>query len=136
MSEESYPYRAVQGLCNYSSTENTGVKTTGYSTTIAGDIAQMQDVLAQQPIAISIYANSNFQRYESGIFNDFSCPTNKHNHAVNIVGWGTDSIAGVDYWILRNSWGTGWGESGYMLVQILQGPGICGCQSFVKYPHV
>ena len=135
MTEASYPYKGVDGTCQYNINDNAGVETTGYSTTTPGDINEMQSVLAQQPIAISIYVNLKFQLYQSGIFNDINCPTQSHNHAVNIVGWGRDSTSGLDYWILRNSWGTGWGESGYMNVQINQGPGICGCQSYVKYPH-
>jgi len=86
MTESSYPYKAVQGAtCQYNINDNAGVETTGYSRTTAGDINQMQSVLAQQPISISIYANSNFQRYTSGIFNDTTCPTQSHNHAVNWI---------------------------------------------------
>ena len=47
------------------------------------------------------------------MFNDASCSTAKTvNHAVVVVGYGTQS--GQNYWLVRNSWGTGWGESGYI----------------------
>ena len=52
-----------------------------------------------------------FQTYTSGIFNASTCGTNL-DHATNVVGWGTSGT--TDYWIMRNSWGTSWGEKGYM----------------------
>jgi len=59
-----------------------------------------------------------FKKYcRSGVFNDESCDGKGLNHAVNIVGYGRDSASGLDYWILRNSWGSGWGQAGYMLIQ-------------------
>lgn len=75
----------------------------------------MKTALDQQPIAIHINtSNTNFLRYDSGIFDDLTCANDVFNHFVVLVGWGHDSTVGVDYWILRNSWGTDWGESGYM----------------------
>jgi cathepsin L len=52
----------------------------------------------------SIQVVDSFYDYTGGIYSDPNCPTDKHNHAVAIVGWGTDD-SGLDYWILRNSWG-------------------------------
>lgn len=40
-----------------------------------------------------------------------------HNHEAILVGWGHDSTENVDYWILRNSWGSWWGEKGYARIQ-------------------
>ena len=92
----------------------------------------MQAALALKPLSVSIEADKAvFQSYKSGIFNATTCGTSL-DHATNVVGWGTAS--GVDYWIMRNSWGTTWGESGYMRLQIVAGNGICGIQMEPLYP--
>ena len=69
--------------------------------------------------------------YKSGIYAGTDC-SSSINHATNVVGWGTAS--GVDFWIMRNSWGATWGESGYMRVKIVDGAGICGIQTITTYP--
>ncbi len=70
----------------------------------------------------AVYVTTNFQNYSGDIFSDASttcpgspCSYTTTNHAISLVGWGYDS--GELYWILRNSWGTGWGEGGYMRIQ-------------------
>jgi cathepsin L len=68
------------------------------------------------PISISVDA-SQFHDYESGVFS--GCDANPNidiNHAVQLVGYGTDPKQG-DYWLVRNSWGTGYGEDGYLRVK-------------------
>ena len=61
-----------------------------------------------------MWSTATFQAYSSGIFNESVSPTSgglaQTNHSMAIVGW-SDSQGG--YWIVKNSWGTGWGESGY-----------------------
>ena len=56
------------------------------------------------------YGLGDFQNYKSGVLD--TCTTTKTNHAVVIVGWGTEN--GIDYWIIKNSWGSWWGEQGYI----------------------
>lgn len=72
-------------------------------------------------IDVAVNVISAWQNYESGIYSDAQtgCPDGDYtetNHAVALVGWGTDETEGL-YWILRNSWGIGWGEDGYMRTQ-------------------
>lgn len=82
----------------------------------------------ESPTVVSINADT-IQFYSSGIYSDASC-SNQLNHVVINVGYGTDN--GVDYWKVRNSWGTGWGEDGYIRMKRFGNPydgpylGICG----------
>lgn len=65
-----------------------------------------------RPVAIGIAAAGDFMNYRSGIFSG-SCPGGR-DHAVVIIGYGSQN--GQNYWIIRNSWGPGWGENGYMRI--------------------
>lgn len=66
-----------------------------------------------------------FAAYMSGILDDPKCGTNL-NHAVNSVGYGSEN--GKEYYIVRNSWGAAWGDSGYIKIAAVDGKGICGIQ--------
>jgi C1A family cysteine protease len=132
MSEASYPYTAKDGNCNYSSTNNTGVQVTSYKTVTANSPDAMKAALATTPLAVAIQADQLvFQQYSSGVFTNTRCGTNL-DHATNVVGWGTED--GMDYWLMRNSWGSSWGESGYMKLEIVSGAGLCGIQMEPEYP--
>jgi len=128
-----YPYKAVQGTCKYAKTK-TVFKNTGFSDVPQGDNDALASAVAQQPVSVGIEADSSaFQLYTSGIFNDPSCGT-QLDHGVLAVGYG--SANSTDYWIIKNSWGTSWGESGYMrmIKQSGSGPGMCGVANTASYP--
>jgi C1A family cysteine protease len=141
-SETCYPYTSgvtkSTGTCKKtcSSVANTKVVSqvvvTPYSDTA------MLNGLYVNPVSVAIEADTRaFQLYSSGVFKDSGCGTTL-DHAVVLVGWGTDTVGG-DYYILRNSWGTTWGESGYM--KIARGSaygkaGECGVLSKPYYPVV
>lgn len=73
------------------------------------------------PISIAVDA-SDFQFYGGGVFTKNQCPNSKVNHAVVIVGYGTEN--GIPFWKVRNSWGANWGEKGYLRME--RGTGTCG----------
>lgn len=67
------------------------------------------------PIAVNVDA-SRWHLYESGIFSGCNYSENIDiNHVVVLTGYGTDDKLG-DYWLIRNSWGTGYGEDGYIRI--------------------
>lgn len=75
------------------------------------------------PITVAIDAGSPYLMfYWEGIYDDPDCTT-AVNHAVTIVGYGTDSN-GQDYWIVKNSWGSDWGDNGY--IKMRRGVNLCG----------
>jgi C1A family cysteine protease len=82
--------------------------------------------VAKRPVAVALHsAASAFRYYKTGIINSAGCGTTL-DHAVILIGYGTSN--GTPYWIVRNSWGASWGESGY--VRLYRGTandaGMCG----------
>ena len=70
----------------------------------------MKAALATQPLSVSIEADKMvFQTYKSGVLDSSSCGTNL-DHAVLVVGFGNDAATGLDYWLVKNSWNTTWGD--------------------------
>jgi len=115
VTEESYPYTATAGVCEYDF-ENTApvVGITGYNTLPTNNQDAFMTHLAENgPLVVAVWVNSAFQSYGGGVFDGCSYDADMEiNHAVQVVGYGSD--ADGDYWIVRNSWGVGWGEDGYI----------------------
>ena len=135
----NYKYVATTGFCFASECKNTtGVEVTGYHYTPKGnESALLAAVGTVGVVSVGIQANqTGFQHYKSGVFNG-TCGT-QLDHAVAIVGYGStdssDPNGVIDYWIIRNSWGTGWGEEGYM--RMARGTNLCGVADSALYPTV
>lgn len=116
--EEEYPYEAFDGTCKTMKGEN---KISSYTTVNAGSVEQLAAAIAQQPISIAVDAE-NWQLYSSGVFSD--CSTTL-DHGVLLVGYTSDA------WIVKNSWGTNWGERGY--IRLKRG-NTCGIADAASYP--
>lgn len=82
----------------------------GNSSSVPSTSALKQAIYKHGPVATAVYVNSAFRNYTGGIFN--SCTNSTPNHTIVLVGWDDSG----SYWIMKNSWGTGWGESGYMRI--------------------
>jgi hypothetical protein len=107
----------------------------GYRMVRANDDAALMRAVAAQSVAVRITASGPFfNNYGGGIFLG-PCNTTL-GHAVVVVGYGTDARYGDEYWIIKNSWGTGWGEAGYMLLSRDVGgdEGLCGILKEPSYP--
>ena len=138
MYEDDYPYVGVKQTCNSDSSKYADFKVTGYkklgsswSTWSAVDEEEVKEFLYETgPLAIALNANP-LQTYTGGILDLTStkCPTSGINHAVTLVGYGHDTATGLDYWIVKNSWGTSWGEDGYF--RIRRGNGTCGINCYI-----
>jgi C1A family cysteine protease len=132
MYETEYRYTAKDGTCAYKG--GSDVRVSQAYTVPKEDATAMKEAVSKQPVSVAIQADQKvFQTYKEGIFDSAECGT-ALDHATNVVGWGTE--LGQDYWIMRNSWGATWGESGYMRIAIRDGHGICGIQMQVDYADV
>lgn len=67
-----------------------------------------------------------------GVYYESEC-SDQLNHAILVVGYGTDASTGVPYWLVKNSWGTSWGENGYGKVARNK-DNNCGIASLASYP--
>ncbi|KAI9086127.1 hypothetical protein K1719_031848 [Acacia pycnantha] len=120
--ERDYPYNASNGVCNYTlETNNKFATIDGYNYWWNSSIPEnsLFCAVAKQPISVSFSADQDFMSYKSGIFdgaNFTSYVPCGHNHAMLIVGYGSLGVD-KDYWTVKNSWGTSWGQCGYVLIK-------------------
>ncbi|GAB2303198.1 hypothetical protein Dimus_037195 [Dionaea muscipula] len=133
-SEDAYPYTGSQGSCNAAANPIIA-SITGFQDVPANNEEALQQAVASQPVSVAIDASDpSFQSYSSGIYSG-PCSTNL-DHAVTVVGYGTDPNSGNPYWIVKNSWGTSWGQQGYIWMQMGLNPpyGVCGIAMQASYP--
>lgn len=137
--ERSYPYKAWSRTCQWSprcdSDGLTKAEVSGYKDVTADSKEDLMSAVAQQPVSIAIEADLPvFQLYKGGVLSGM-CGA-KLDHGVLVVGYGTDEKEG-DYWKVKNSWGTTYGEDGYVrLKRGKSGSGECGILSQPSYPQV
>lgn len=134
--EQSYPYEARDDQPCRFNPGNVGARAKVVIKVQPGnDQALLNAVATVGPVSVGIDASPDtFMFYRGGIYSDPRCDRNRLNHAVLVVGYGTDSN-NHDYWLVKNSWGTGWGEGGYVRMsrRVLNN---CGISTEAVFPVV
>ncbi|XP_012673534.3 cathepsin K-like [Clupea harengus] len=127
--EKAYPYTGMDERCHYNSSMNRA-SCRSYRQIKKGDKKMLKLALSQiGPISVAVDASlESFHFYKNGIYNDWQCSHEHLNHAVLAVGYTTR------YWIVKNSWGTEWGDKGYIYIK--KGRNVCGIANMASYPVV
>jgi C1A family cysteine protease len=128
--ENDYKYTARDGSCKASQySKNSAI--TGFKDVAGNDENALGDAIQMQPISVAIEADQSiFQFYTSGVL-DGNCGKNL-DHGVTAVGYKNDDKKG--YWIVKNSWGTSWGNKGYVWIRAFKN--MCGIATENSYPTV
>ena len=124
--ESSYPYNAHDGICKFKRS-SVGATDKGLVVVPDNEEALAVAVAAHGPVSVAIDA-SHMQFYHHGIYDEPKCSSKALNHAVLAVGYGPG------YWLVKNSWGTKWGEEGY--IKMKRGGNQCGIATMASYPLV
>lgn len=147
--EFNYPYTAKDGNCSFVPPEKplhpfrptsagVGVTVPGGSVNLTvGDEDELKFVLATRgPVSIAYQVASDFRDYKHGVYTSTVCKNGKKdvNHAVLAVGYGTDPVTGLDYWLVKNSWDYTFGEEGFFKIEAWKN--MCGLADCMAYPDL
>jgi len=118
--EWTYPYTSYMGAnfhCQFNGTNTDAfVQVANYVALPTNTLAPIMKAIGTVgPLAISVEA-SHWSAYETGVFDGCNQTNPDLDHEVQLIGYGTDSQLG-DYWLVRNSWATTWGELGYIRIR-------------------
>ncbi|OIW21007.1 hypothetical protein TanjilG_27352 [Lupinus angustifolius] len=128
---KDYPYHGSDGTCKKA--RNHAVNISGYENVPSQNEKMLKAAAANQPVSVAIDAGCyEFQLYSKGIFSR-SCGKDL-NHGMTIVGYGEEN--GHKYWLVKNSWASDWGDSGYIKIKrdIGDKDGVCGIAMDASYP--
>ncbi len=113
--ESCFPYSATDEPCISGCSFPYSINSWSYvgpSNAMAATLDIKNAIYTYGAVAAAVYVGTPFQYYTSGVFNDCRRRPKSPNHAIQLVGW--DDAKGA--WLMKNSWGTGWGENGFMWI--------------------
>ena len=129
-SEDDYPYYAWDYDCAYNASKVV-FNISGWADVAQNSTDALAQAVANGPVSVAIEADQEvFQYYQWGILDTFECG-HYLDHGVLVVGYVKDDF---HYWIVKNSWGSGWGESGYVRIGMRDKEGVCGINMSPSYP--
>lgn len=118
--------------CAISTVSNQRQKITGYRA-FYGEAEMMKELATRGPITSAFKVYKDFYAYRSGVYK-----SNRMGylggHAIRIIGYGYDSVSKLKYWLIANSWGSGWGESGFFKMR--RGSNECNIEAYYSYAPI
>lgn len=131
-SERYYPYVARQAYCRFNRGYVDSTVSSFYDLPQGSEQALTQALGSVGPVSVAIDASRpGFRSYRTGVFYDRYCSSTNLDHAVLAIGYGTEN--GMPYYLVKNSWGTWWGQSGYIKMA-RNYANHCGIASKPSYP--
>jgi len=134
LTEEEYPYEAKDNKCR--ATPNS-MKNLKLKTIPKGDEGKLKEAVGSiGPVSVGLDAtHDKFMFYSGGVYFNPDCKPERISHAVLAIGYDVDEKTGMEYWILKNSYGTSWGEGGYGKLARNK-DNHCGISNLASYPIV
>jgi cathepsin L len=132
--EESYPYEPRDGSCRFKEEDIGATEVSCMDIERESEEDLQKAVATEGPISVAIDAgHRSFQLYKRGVYKEPECSSLRLDHGVLAVGYGTDG--GDDYWLVKNSWGTMWGDEGYIMMARNE-RNMCGIATQASFPTV
>jgi len=129
--QSKYPYTGKVETCRHDASKCTTKHQVSRSVWVQNKQDMKVALATVGPVAVHVHAgHRGFSMYSGGVFNDATCGNKNVDHGVVACGYGTAN--GQDYILIKNSWGTTWGEGGYMRLN----PDICHVCKMGIYPVV
>ncbi|KAJ8417348.1 hypothetical protein AAFF_G00285750 [Aldrovandia affinis] len=130
--EDDYPYTARDGTCQFHPDLAAAFVKDVVNITMYDEMGMVDAVARLNPVSLAYQVTPDFMHYKEGVYSSTMChnTTDRVNHAVLAVGYGEEN--GTPYWIVKNSWGTAWGNKGYFFIE--RGKNMCGLAACSSYP--